>query len=251
MKTEFDFEDETQDQTTGQVMPPEEDAPTSMPLGIGGDAPLGESPLGLESSSGAKPNTGKTQSALIMLLVLIVAGGTLWTMRVTGGVEKMDSSVSVAEQKIEQALAKLKGESKDSPLEQDNLNELFGDTEQVVAIFEDDPTKKQINVDNLSKNPFELVVTNKKDDQTETVSAIDRLKDERNKELKRELGKLELQSVLSGATPLAVISGKVVRVGDTIGSFDVVGITQTGVKLSAESNRYTLSMQQPSDKISK
>ena len=247
MQTNLDF-DNNNESMTGRVLAPEDDGPTQMPLGVGGEQDmLGETPLGMEGSSST--STGKTQSVLIMLLVVVVAGGALWTMRVTGGVEQVDSSVSVAEQKIEQALARLKSEDQNGGVNQDQLDSLFGDTDQVVAIFENDPTKKQVDVDNLRKNPFALVVTNKKGQQTESVAAIDRVKAERLKQLKHEFDKLQLQSLLNGATPLAVVSGKVVRAGDSVGSFDVIAIGAGGVKLMAEGNSFTLTMKQPTDKL--
>lgn len=245
MQTNYDFEDNSE-QMTGRVLAPEDDGPAQMPLGVGDQNMLGE-PLGLEAAPRA--GSGRMQSALVMLLVVVVAAGALWTMRVTGGVEKVDSSVSAAEQKIEQALARLKSGDKSAALKEEHLDSLFGDTDQVVAIFENDPTKKQIEVDNLNKNPFALVVTQKKSDQAESVAAIDRVKAERMAQLKREFDKLQLQSLLNGSTPLAVVSGKVVRAGDSVGSFDVISIGPGGVKLSAEGNSFTLTMKQPSDKL--
>ncbi|MBI1369399.1 MAG: hypothetical protein GC162_12190 [Planctomycetes bacterium] len=229
---------------TGGVLATQDEDPVSMPLGIGGEAGFGAA---LGDPAAASKSSSKLNGALLLVVVLCVAGGTLWTMRVTGGVEKLDQSMVATEKKIDQALAKLQADKKGSAASPGNLDALFGDTDKVIASFSNDPTKRQVDVDHLQKNPFEMFVSANKSSTDQNVAAIDKVKAQRLKEIKAEFDKLQLQSLLNGAQPLAVISGKVLKEGESVGSFTVSKITPTGVTLSAEGNTYTLAMKKPLD----
>ena len=70
-----------------------------------------------------------------------------------------------------------------------------------------------------------------------------RRREERTRQLRGEVDRLQLQTVMIGRTPMALIGDEIVRVGDRIGSFTVTAIRPGAVELSAEGNMYTLMME--------
>lgn len=184
---------------------------------------------------------------MLLAMVLLVATGVLLAMRMTGGVSATDTSLAAAEQKIDAALKKLTG-AKPTNTQAQEIDALFKDADSIVTIFASDPSQKHVNPDDLQKNPFEMFVTAKPAaSKSDTADAIDRMKAERLKQIKAELEKLTLQSVLSGRKSLAVINGKVHNEGDSVGSFTITAINPSGVRLTADGNTYTLTMAKPSD----
>jgi biotin carboxyl carrier protein len=188
---------------------------------------------------------------LLLLGVIGVAAATLYAMRVGGHVDVNDASLVGVETKIEQALARLKADGAPATgLSAEQLATMFKDTDEVVATFAADLTRKQVTLDYLQKNPFELFSPDgPKEVKTADQAALDQAKVARQKKLKAELDTMKLQSLMSGgATRLAVVAGKVVREGDQVGSFTVTGISSAGVLLTADGNTWTLTMEQPGEK---
>lgn len=228
---------------TGGLLATDDDA-QQMPLGL--DDPA----FGADAIGGSGGASSKSKTPLILLAVLLVAGGTLYGMRMTGGIDSSDTTTAEAEKKIEAALRRLTGGTSapaTDPLVKRNLDELFRDTEDVITLFGDDPTENQVELENVKKNPFELIVMRKESDDStaEAVAAIDKVKAKRLEALKKELATIKLQSIMSGKTALAVIDGKVVREGDAVGSFQITSISPYGVRLTAEGNIYTITMKKP------
>jgi len=236
------------DSSAGGAPIPQGDDAVQMPLGLGEggfDADLTDA--GPTAGSGE----GRGRAFLPLIVIVLVAFGTLYGMRVTGGIDGSDREAAAAEKKIELALKRFTGGADPSdPAVRQSLDALFSDTEDVVARFADDPTRRQVELEHVKKNPFELILAKKPKSENpasaEAVKAIDKVKQQRLKELKQELEKLKLQSVMHGKVALAVVNGKVVREGDTIGSFAITSISPYGVKLAAEGNIYTITMQKPS-----
>lgn len=210
----------------------------------------------------APPKKSGSTGVLVLLLAGIVGGGALWAMRVAGSTDPVSTVGSEAEQQIEAALARLSstgGEADDDEVPLDPagatrhaLDVLFRDTDEVIAMFADDPTSNQVGLEELQKNPFELMIarrTSNGDDEPEAdpVDEAERQRQQRLARLETEYGRLSLQSVLTGDPSLAVIDNEVVRVGETVGSFEVVAISRQGVRLIAEGETFTLELAQPDD----
>lgn len=230
---------------TGQLLSTPDDEPQQMPLNmIAGDVPAGD----FDASGIDAPRKGPSAGLLLVVVMLAVGGGALWAIRAGGAVAPKNEEVATAEKKIDEALERLASASKDgSALTRDSIDALFNDADQVVALFTNDPLKSQVSVEDLSKNPFELMVVEEADPEEpeKTAVAVDHEKIENRKKLDAEFSGLKLQSLLHGSKSLAVISGKVVRAGDTVGSFTVESIDQAGVKLTAADEAFTLSMTPP------
>ncbi len=221
-----------------------EQASIALDLGATSGSPL-------ETGGEAPPATASRipGGVLMLVIVLAVAGAALFAMRLTGSVAQRDGAVQAAELQIEQALATLTGQAapqpgtaaEDAPLQT---------TEQVIARFADDPTDKQVDLDHLRKNPFALRLAARTSTQTAghadaPASGVDMADQLRAKKLRAEVDRRQLQTVMHGRVPLAMVDGQVVREGDTLGSFRVAAIEQMAIVLDAEGNTYRLSMEQP------
>ena len=183
---------------------------------------------------------------MLIIMVLLIAAGVLGVMRMTGGVAGADKSLAEAEKKIDQALKKLAGTSEPGAAPAAGIEAIFKDADSVVTMFASDPSQKQVAPEQLQKNPFELFVAAKPAGGTsDSAAAIDKMKAERLKQIHKELEDLKLQSLLSGRKSLAVINGKVYNEGDMVGSFTIVSISPSGVRLTADGNTYTLQMEKP------
>ncbi len=228
----------------------ETESDMQMPLSmLTGDQPL-EGAGGFDNSAFAEKKSGLSGPALLVVL-LIAAAGVLGAMRMTGGVPTADASIAEAERKIDQALQKLATPAKAAQTN-NKIQALLDDTDSIVTMFANDPSRKQVTVDQLAKNPFELFLVRKTEEAADpSAKVMDKLKAERLKKLKDELAKLSVQSVLQGRTSLAVVSGKVVREGESLGSFTVTQIGPFGVRLTAEGNTYTLLMDKPAEGTAK
>lgn len=207
--------------------------------------------LGLDASHGDAPAKKRvSQGVLLLLAALVVAGAALFIMRKTGQAS-VDTSANSVEKQIEAALAQLTGKPMTTSGGGGGSggDALLADTDQVIARFADDPTARQIDLEHVRKNPFMLTIAARpvaNDGQAvPIVNVDDRVKQQQLQQLRAELDKLTLQTVMEGRTPLAVISNKVVRTGDLIGGFRVVSIEPRAVTLTAAGNTYQLTMQQP------
>lgn len=202
------------------------------------------------------PKKNGVSGMMVLLLAVLVGGGVLWAMRMAGTGDPVASSGSAAEEKIEAALARLGGgeAGNDSgAATRHALDALFRDTDDIIAMFADDPTRNQVGLEELQKNPFRLMLPRREpragepDQPQEPVDEAARQREQRMQQLRREHGNLRLQSVLTGNPSLAVIGGEVLKVGDRIGSFEIVAIGSREVRLKAEDETFTLSLSAPTD----
>lgn len=246
---------------TGRPLAVEDDA-AQMPLNSPGSPAPGMAP-GMDPAANPLPGSGETDFSFLdaaaakpakrslggvgmVLLVVAIGAAALYGMRLANNhVNKPDPGAAAAEKKIDLALAKLAGEK--GAKKGHKFTDVLHDTDQIIAMFASDPASRQVDVQHLQKNPFEMFPGS---GTAKTVSATtdDAAHAERLRRLRMELEQLKLQSVLSGnGSGFAVISGKVVREGGSIGSFVVTSIAGSTVKLSADGNTYTLAMAQPSE----
>ena len=211
---------------------------------MGGEMDQAFSMESSEAAGGSRVNQG----TVLMILLLVVAGAALAAMRM-GGAASIDESISDVELKIETALAQL-GVRSDEISGNGARAGMLADADQVVAIFTTDPSARQVPLEGLRGNPF--IMAHGQPDRTAstpttpTLSQADRERERRLEQLRMELSRLELTTVMNGRVPLAVVSGTVVREGERLGSFSVVSIEPRSVTLTAEGNSYRLTMAEPS-----
>lgn len=232
-----------------------EQEPTSMSLlgGIAGD----DSGSGAEADEfviGSSKPASKllSQGTLLIVAVAAIAGGTLYAMRVTSGDISADTVDAVVEARIEQALTKLskpEAMADDDPLREQNIQTLFQDTETIVDMFATDPTNRQVPLEQVKKDPFEIAI--RKPSPEVDNSANDRIAarkaaEEREllvRKIKREADELELQTIMRSRVPVAVISGEVVRAGQSVNGFTVKSIDELSVNLESQGLRFKLTLE--------
>ncbi|MDH3583615.1 MAG: hypothetical protein OER86_05315 [Phycisphaerae bacterium] len=235
----------------GSFQPPAENSeggvPQLPPGMIGGEDTFSAN---VDLDPGTFGSTPRRGGVLPLVGVLMLGAGVLWAMSMASRLEPMNGTATQDEEKIDLALQRLNGDQyRRANLGNEALNQLFQDTDQVVSLFTDSPTKNQVDLDNLKKNPFELLLVGngpKKTDEpaaAATASAGKSAEEAIVKRLRDDLNKLKLQSVISGGgRSLAVINGQVVREGEVVGEFTITAIGRLGVRLTAEGNTYTLTM---------
>lgn len=225
---------------SGKLLPPGDDG-QQMPLNLGGGDEFNPGLIDAPGLDGSRK--GVPGLALVLVIILAVGGGTLWAMRMTGSsAAPADETAASAELKIDEALKKLAAAGPEgSNLARGSIEALFQDADQVVSLFANDPVKNQVAVEELAKNPFALPEADESPKEAAPdVAALNR--QARLKQLQEELTELKVQSVLTGSKSLAVVSGKVVRVGDKIGSFTVKAIAANGLTLTAEGQSFDLAL---------
>lgn len=206
---------------------------------------LPEVDLDLQSMKG--PSKLMSSGTLMVLGLFAIAVALLYAMKLTHGESKVDSAAKAAEAKIEQALAKLTSPQRlpaNDPLRKENVDAVFSDTKAIMAMFTEDLTQRQVPIEYVQKNPFTL--------HTATPAVIGPAKtntqdNRRLEKLKAELKGFELQTIMSGSRPVAVISGEILRPGDKLGSFTVKEIRPFAVLLEGEGQVFTLEMQKPQE----
>ena len=215
--------------------------PEDLPQSVGFDlAPLKRGPSLL------------SQGTLLILLVLAIAVGVIYMMRLSQGEIAPEPGSKEAEAKIDQALAKLTKRDvlpMNDPLRAGNLDVLFRDTEKVITMFSIDLTEHQVPIGFVQRNPFVFAMAKRQSavDFMDASNLAERLKQkqreqQRRAELEREISKLVLQTVILGPVNVAVINSDMVKTGQVIGSFEIRKIQRMSVELVADGRMFTLSM---------
>jgi len=182
----------------------------SMPLGVGEFA--GENGLDPLANAGEKKklNTGY----LAIVAVVIIAGAGLWFMRAVSQVSA-SSSGGDAELTISKFLQTLQGGSNNAKQSSDNIVRTDAN---VVSVLSETYTNKQVPLSDVQRNPFILdgegedvvIPDTPGEDPKPKAMAVMKAKFE------KAAAGFELKSVIMSSSPLANVSGKIVRVGDEL-----------------------------------
>jgi hypothetical protein len=185
---------------------------------------------------------------LLLLMVFVIAAGTIWAMRMSQGELTLSSATKQLEAKVEAALSKLSAPNSRGDAAKSNLNKLFQDTDQIVAVFSDDPATHQVPISHVQKNPFYIHIRRELPKTKDTPKGPSQEELERNRKLtmlEKEFDSLKLQSVIDGGrTPVAVINGELLQTGEVIGSFRIKSIQAKLLKVELVNplKSYTLKM---------
>jgi hypothetical protein len=191
-----------------------------------------------------------SQGTLLVLLAFVVAAGALMLMRQQRADPDADVAGKEVEAKIEEALAKLSkpnAMAQNDSLRQENINALFKDTGSIIAMFNVDVTSQQVPLEFLKKNPFSVPARAQVEMAAPAAVNTDGQREKRLRELHAEAKELDLQSIMEGSRPVAIIGGTLVQQGQTIGSFQVAKIGGMGVTLTADGQEFKITMQKNPD----
>ena len=170
-------------------------------------------------------------SALLLMLVIAIAGGGLYVMREMG----LGSKIQFTSVTIDYPLESLAQGGNEHDLLADLRNNSI----------------EQVPLNQVQKNPFELIgeghmVTDypvAAAGESAEEARLRHEREDRQRLIVRTYADLDLNSVLLGNVPVARISGQTVRVGDLVhGLFRVREITGRAVNLEVDGKLYTLSL---------
>lgn len=190
---------------------------------------------------------GISQGTLLLVMVALIAGGSLYGMRMVSQAGAHSDVDQKVEAKMEKFLAKVRNPEameQGNPLNAQSRQALFADTDWVVEMLSVDYTEQQVPVQFIQKNPFAM----DEPKPTELAKPVNDTseRDALLKQLQAESRKLELQTIMKSGTPVAVIDGEFYRQGQQVGSFTVSSIDTEAlsVKLTSEGETFTLTMQE-------
>lgn len=223
-----DFDDTMDEQSEPQTM--------SLMGGIAGGGALPGGEFSTTQSGDSKKLA--QQSVIIGLTVTVVAFGALMGMRMTQS-DASASAISAESQQfmdtLEVKIANLGNMADDDPLKPGNFKDMLRDTAAIVAAIEDDPTVKQVPLDQVQMNPF--LPMNEKEVKVVTVDTAAQQEAARMvklQDLYGELARVEIQSLVGGTRPRAFIGGDLYKLGDEIGSFIIKDIDNRRIIFAAK-----------------
>ena len=189
-----------------------------------------------------------SQGTLIILLVVVIAAGSLYAMRLGQGDLSAGGVSAEVMKKIETALARA-NPTNGASVHIVAMRSAFRDTDSIVNMFNTDVTRHQIPLEYVQKNPFALPTLQVVKTNSASAGTADaaRLREHQAK-LKAQSQKLELQSVMAnGRIPVVVIDGQFYKTGQQVGPFTITRIHDRGVDLEADGLKFSLSMQDQMD----
>jgi len=175
-------------------------------------------------------------TAMILLGVCILSMLGVYLFGLRQKPQEASAEEIAIEVQVDTALAKLVSVDRKAQAEK-----LFKDTENMVQAFYEYPSKQQVAAGDLNKNPFYCFGTeadNKDDDDKDKTRA------QLEKELRRKITQLELQSVLqSTGGAKCLINGEIFATGQkVIDTFNVRSISSDSVVLTAGEHEFVLQM---------
>jgi hypothetical protein len=177
----------------------------------------------------SSPRRSPMAGMLLIVLVLVVAGGALFAMRQIGtkGLLKLTT---------------IEVEIPDTTDQSARFAEIMHDIQSTGREI-------QVPISNVKKNPFfietdEVPVVAQNDDEEAARRAEEEARLKRIRQVQQALGALELQSIAGGKRPLAIINGTLHQVGDRVAElFRLRAIDDRSVTLSTdEGETYTLTL---------
>lgn len=214
-----------------------------MPLGVTDDF-AEDDVLNLGSNGANKPKINS--SALVLVAVIAVAVGGLFSMRTLTKATAANDTPSEAEKTIEMFLQVISGDAPggDSGIGSSLFNE-SGQEKTVLNILDDSYLARQVSLTNVQRNPFIIFekTAAPKDSSQPTPSGPDprEVKREEKRTLFEQAGdRIVVRSILMGSTPLANVENRIVGVGDAVVvepemvTFRVTEIAVDAVTLVAE-----------------
>jgi hypothetical protein len=206
---------------------PNVDADITMPLGTGGFADAAApDPL-----AGAGASRKLNSSALLIVLILAVAGVGLFSMRtLTRMTQGAEADIQV-EKKVNEFL--------NGKADVDGLISI--EKNDLLKALRQDRTEQQVRLEDVQKDPFDLVADSAmpSDIPADADPAVAR-REARRAEIQKVAARLKLKSVIMGRDPLANIEGRIVRQQEVISiepemlNFHVARITPESVTLRVE-----------------
>ncbi len=222
------------------------DEPTQMPLGTGAFAAEDGDLDGLDNELVKKRRTGP----LILIAVVLLAVGGLFCMHTLSKITGATQSNSEIEATISDFLNSIAGMKLGDS--EGSARDLVASHRKVVDVLVDNYTDLQIPLSDLQFNPFVIDRGSQPTAQPDVdfgdddARRLERKRVKRREVIQSAAHSLRLKSVIMGGTPLANISGSIVRIGEVVSvqhediDFHVTAITKDTVTITANEPHLTL-----------
>jgi len=178
------------------------------------------------------------RGAIIFMASCVICVGVFYLFHLKQKPQEASAQQQEVEAKLDKALSKLVDKK-----EQEKSRKLFEDTEEMVQAFYEYPTKQQVALKELQRNPFSSMLA--KDDEATDVDDAKERQEKLRAELTKKVGELKLQSVLQGPRGAqCLINGGVYGEGEKVEntSFVIKSISNGKVVLTAHEMYFTLQM---------
>lgn len=191
--------------------------------------PFAHETVGLDGD--ASMLRGKHSGAMVLGLVLCIAGATLFGMRSLGNAGK----IALLDIKIDYPLD---GASKAS----------LKDQQLVLQDLRSSTELKQVPLEEVQMNPFEWrglgpAETQRAGPGVDPAELSRRAREQRQRDIDMAFGRLVLNSIIGGRIPVARISGEMVKVGGKVGEyFTVLSIDGRSVVLVADDKQFVMTL---------
>jgi hypothetical protein len=177
------------------------------------------------------------RGTIIFMASCLLCVGVFYLFHLRQKPKQATANQQEVEAKVNQALSKLVDEK-----EQEKSRKMFEDTEEMVQAFYEYPTKQQVALKELQRNPFSLTLTNDEQatDEDDAKKRLEKLR----AELTKHVGTLTLQSVLRGPRgSQCLINGEVYSEGEKVNdTFVIKSISNESVVVVAQKIEFVLQM---------
>jgi hypothetical protein len=249
-----DYQHDDFDPNAGAGPDVESEQAITAPIGTGGfDGAPSHDPFA--SATTQKRVTG---GAMLIIAVIAIAAGGLFIMNKLARATAAHMTDTTIEETIESFLKAIQAEGDPSDVDLENLKTGDG---AVLAVLDDQAyLERQVPLQDVQKDPFIIfeqapdivdpVVVSVDDLTQRQVEEFNRRRADREMEFDRASQSLTLKSVMGGSTPMAMINGKILRVGESIAirttdgetTFTVTEIAGDTVALEAAAPELDLTM---------
>ncbi len=211
---------------------PSGDDERSMPIGVGD---MNGEDAAFDPLAGASDSRRFRSGSIVLVIVIVIAGGGLWFMRSLSNVSGAAGAISEIEKSIEGFLS-----SRD-PKGNIKAAKSRGEAD-VLRVINESYSDKFVPLNSVQRNPFILPGENESKIVTpitgdEPAEVLARARVQRHREIESASSRLSVKSIIMSNSPLANVSGMIVRVGDEIApegsevTFRVMAITADTVTL--------------------
>lgn len=204
---------------------PDSSENSTFPLGVGEGGGL-DGEAALDPLAGAESAKRSNTGTLLIVLVIIVAAGGLFSMRTLAKVTASVNDDAEVEQTIESLLAQFSGSA--TPGE-GKKSVLMEDASPALRVLNESYSERQVPWENVQGNPFILAVPTtdatpdvQPDNGNASLRDWERRRREKMAKIDEAGKRLTLSSTLLGSNPLANINNTILRVGDTLKQGDVL-----------------------------
>ncbi|MBN1846390.1 MAG: hypothetical protein JW810_11945 [Sedimentisphaerales bacterium] len=201
------------------------------------DSELAAAEAAEQSYSLPKDHKRFNRSAMIFMASCLIGVGTIYLFSLRQKPKQASAQQVEMEAKVDQALAKLVDQN-----QQKKSRELFEDTEEMVQAFYEYPTKQQVKLQELQRDPFSRLWA--REEAAVSVDDAAERQEKLRQELTRKAEAMKLQSILLGPnTSRCLIDGQIYCEGDTVlSTFTIKSITQDQVILLSQEMEFRLQM---------